>query len=104
MQQRITDRLTTGIADLQHLEVVNESGSHNVPAGSESHFKVTLVSDAFEGMALLVRHRRVHEHLADEMTRIHALSIHAYTPAEWHARSGGAPLSPPCMGASRGDR
>ena len=35
--------------DPEHLEVINESGSHNVPAGSESHFKVVIVANAFEG-------------------------------------------------------
>lgn len=32
-----------------HLNVVNESHKHNVPKGSESHFNVLVVSDAFEG-------------------------------------------------------
>ncbi len=32
-----------------YLEVVDESYRHNVPAGSESHFKVVLVSDRFVG-------------------------------------------------------
>ena len=40
-----------------HLNVVNESYMHNVPAGSESHFKVVVVSDAFEGLRLIARHR-----------------------------------------------
>ena len=31
-----------------HLEVINESGSHNVPAGSESHFKVIIAAKFFE--------------------------------------------------------
>ena len=47
VQERIIQKLA-GSLDLQHLEVVNESGNHNVPAGSESHFKVVLVSEAFE--------------------------------------------------------
>ncbi|GAK85288.1 cell division protein BolA [Vibrio ponticus] len=32
-----------------HLEVINESYMHNVPPGSESHFKVIVVSEQFEG-------------------------------------------------------
>ena len=39
------------------LEVLDESGNHNVPAGAESHFRVTVVSDAFADTALLARHR-----------------------------------------------
>ena len=41
-QQIIEEKLVGGF-DLQHLQVINESGQHNVPDGSESHFKVVLV-------------------------------------------------------------
>lgn len=103
MQETITDRLVAGLGGLQHLEVVNESARHNVPPGSESHFKLVLVAEQFAGMGLLARHRRVHEILAAELDAIHALSVHAYTADEWRARMGGAPMSPPCMGGSRAD-
>jgi BolA protein len=87
---------------LQHLEVTNESASHNVPAGSESHFKVILVAEAFEAVRLLQRHRQINKILAEELAGpVHALAIHAYTLAEWQARHGDAPLSPPCLGGSR---
>jgi stress-induced morphogen len=36
-----------------HLEVINESYMHNVPKGSETHFKVVVVSKTFEGLALI---------------------------------------------------
>lgn len=95
---RIERKLSSGL-DLAHLEVVNESGGHNVPAGSESHFKVVLVADAFGGERLLTRHRRVNALLREELANdIHALAIHAYTPDEWRERFGAAPLSPPCLG------
>ncbi|MDX9741589.1 MAG: BolA/IbaG family iron-sulfur metabolism protein [Gammaproteobacteria bacterium] len=102
MQDTITSKLVAGFGELDHLEVMNESSGHNVPPGSESHFKVVLVSEDFVGAGLLARHRRVHRILADEMTRIHALSVHAYTPDEWRERTGGAPMSPPCMGGETG--
>ena len=87
--------------DLQHLEVINESGSHNVPPGSESHFKVVLVSAEFEGKALILRHRRVNEVLKSELANdIHALAIHTYTAEEWRGRHGEAPMSPPCLGGA----
>lgn len=83
----------------QHLEVINESGNHNVPPGSESHFKVVLVSDDFTGKTLVARHRRVNEILAEELAgKIHALAIHTYTAEEWRAQNGNAPMSPPCLG------
>jgi BolA family transcriptional regulator, general stress-responsive regulator len=86
----------------QHLEVRNESGGHRVPPGSETHFKVVVVSPAFDGERLLQRHRRVNEVLAEELDGpVHALAIHTYTEAEWRARFGNAPMSPPCQGGSR---
>jgi BolA protein len=82
-----------------HLEVVNESSNHRVPPGSESHFKVVLVTAAFEGDRLLARHRRVNAALAAELAGgVHALALHTYTPGEWQARAGSAPDSPECAG------
>jgi BolA protein len=84
--------------------VVNESGNHNVPPGSETHFKVVLVSDAFEGQRLLARHRAVNETLAEELAGgVHALALHTYTPGEWQDRFGDAPMSPPCLGGKAGE-
>lgn len=85
-----------------HLEVINESGNHNVPEGSESHFKVIIVSPAFAGKNLLARHRMINATLADELKdSIHALAIHTYTEEEWQETSGGAPMSPPCLGGGK---
>ncbi|OOG22339.1 BolA family transcriptional regulator [Thioalkalivibrio denitrificans] len=90
--------------DPVHLEVVNESGNHNVPPGSESHFKVTIASDAFSGERLVGRHRKVNQVLAEELNgRIHALALHTLTPDEWFERAGKVPDSPPCMGGSKSD-
>jgi len=98
VQSTIENKLAEGINAL-HLEVVNESGNHNVPPGSESHFKVVLVSNDFEGKNLIARHRTVNKILEDELKNtIHALALHTYTESEWHARHGDAPLSPPCLG------
>ena len=94
----IERKLALGL-DLAHLEVVNESGNHNVPPGAESHFKVVVVADQFAGERLLARHRRIHALLAEELAgEVHALAIHAYTAEEWRRRFGAAPLSPPCLG------
>lgn len=58
------------------VEVVDESYKHNVPRGTESHFKVTIVSEAFEGVKLLDRHRAVNTALEAEFEAgLHALSI-----------------------------
>ena len=98
VQERIIRKLAEAL-DLQHLEVVNESGNHNVPAGSESHFKVVLVSETFEALPLIARHRQVNRILSHELANdIHALSIHTYTGKEWRKKNGEAPMSPPCLG------
>ncbi|MGL5236711.1 MAG: BolA/IbaG family iron-sulfur metabolism protein, partial [Plesiomonas shigelloides] len=65
IQEQIIAKLQAAFAPL-HLDVINESHRHNVPAGSESHFKVVLVSDAFCGQRLLARHRAVNAALAEE--------------------------------------
>jgi len=85
------------------LDVVNESHTHNVPPGSESHFKVIIVSNNFEDERLIKRHRSVNSTLAEELSdHIHALAIHTYTESEWHEQyEGNTPLSPKCMGGSK---
>ncbi len=103
VQSKIEDKLAEGLT-LQHLDVVNESGNHNVPAGSESHFKVVLVSEDFAGEKLIARHRAVNQLLRDELANdIHALAIHTYTPEEWQRKHGEAPMSPPCLGGGAKD-
>src|SRR5262245_6329475 len=96
VQSKIEQKLSEAL-EPRHLEVVNESDMHHVPPGSESHFKVVLVADAFDGERLLARHRRVNAILKDELAGgVHALALHTYTSTEWQARFGSAPLSPPC--------
>ena len=85
-----------------HLEVVNESNQHNVPANSETHFRVVLVSEQFEGLRKVGRHQRVYRVLASQLEGpVHALALHTYTPAEWQARQQEAPGSPACLGGGK---
>ena len=82
------------------LQVENESHRHNVPRGSETHFKVTLVTKSFEGERSVRRHQSVYEVLADWLAGpVHALALHTYTPDEWE-RVGVAPNSPDCRGGT----
>ena len=100
MQQTITSKLEDALSP-EHLEVINESHMHNVPEGSESHFKVVIVSDAFKDKMLVARHRMVNKALEDELKGgIHALALHTLTMEEWFAK-GKAPESPPCEGGSK---
>ncbi|MCY4641286.1 MAG: BolA/IbaG family iron-sulfur metabolism protein [Gammaproteobacteria bacterium] len=84
------------------LEVANESHMHNVPPGSESHFKVTVVSTEFDGKLPVARHRMLNRLLQEELAgSVHALSLHTFTPEEWQEKQGTTRMSPPCLGGSK---
>lgn len=101
VETRLIDKLQSAL-DPTHLSVVNESNMHSVPPGSESHFKVTIVSPRFEGDALVKRHRTVNLLLAEELREhIHALALHTFTPEEWELRAEAPTASPPCRGGSQ---
>ena len=83
----IEAKLTAALAPLS-LEVIDEShrhaghGHHRHPEG-ETHFRVEIVSAAFEGKSRIARHRMINALLAEELAgRVHALAIGARTPAE----------------------
>ena len=99
--QASIERKLAGLDPL-HLEVVNESHMHSVPENSETHFKVTVVSDQFEGKMLVARHRLVNGILEEELGGgVHALALHTRTPDEWFEQGGAVPDSPQCMGGSK---
>ncbi|HEY7774074.1 MAG TPA: BolA/IbaG family iron-sulfur metabolism protein [Marinagarivorans sp.] len=104
IQQDITTKLIAELSPVT-LEVVNESHLHSVPANSETHFKVTLVSEAFEGLRPVQRHQKVYQILAVELEgEVHALALHLYTPEQWRALKGQSPESPACLGGSKADQ
>ena len=75
IQKQITQTLSEAL-EPAHLDVINESGMHNVPKGSETHFKVVAVSEQFGGKTLVNRHRMINELLADQLAGgVHALSL-----------------------------
>ena len=99
----IEQQLTTELGP-QYLEVLDESYMHSVPEGAQRHFKVTLVSDAFEGLRLIARHRQVNALVAEALAGpVHALALHTYTPAEWQKRNQTSVDSPACLGGSKFD-
>ncbi|MGF1747614.1 MULTISPECIES: transcriptional regulator BolA [Vibrio] len=101
IQQTIEQKLNLAFAPT-FLDVINESYMHNVPPGSESHFKVVVVSDAFLGDRLIARHRKINTALAEELAgMIHALAIHTYTPQEWNDKNQQSPNSPDCAGGGK---
>ena len=100
MQETITDKLENAFSP-DHLEVINESQMHNVPPGSESHFKIVIVSDKFKDKLLLARHRMVNQALQQELDGgIHAMALHTLTMEEWFDK-GKVSESPPCEGGNK---
>lgn len=83
------------------LLVENESHMHNVAPGSESHFKVTVVSDDFIDLILIKRHRLVNRVLENELKQIHALALHTMTRDEWFEKAGKVAESPLCQGGGK---
>ena len=82
----IERKLASALAPVS-VEVEDESRHHEGHAGhrpgGQSHFRVYIVSDAFEGKSRVQRHRMINDALAEELAgRVHALAIHASTPAE----------------------
>jgi len=56
----------------------------------DTHFEAVVVAARFDGRRTLQRHQLIYAALGPRMGReIHALSIQAYTPAEWQAAGGG---------------
>ena len=99
-QQDIEDSLRAHFAP-DFLDVENESHQHSVPANSETHFRVVLVSAAFAHASRVVRHQQVYKVLAKELQGpVHALALHTYAPDEWEQRRELAPDSPACLGGS----
>lgn len=103
VQSVIIDTLNVAFVGA-YIDVTNESHMHSVPAGSESHFKVVLVSDSFAGKRLVQRHQLIYGLLAEQLAGpVHALALHTYTSEEWAAKNGNAPTSPNCLGGSKHD-
>ena len=101
VQNTIEQKLLAAFSP-NHLQVINESNNHNVPPGSESHFKVVVVSSFFSDKRLIQRHRLINAALKDELTNdIHASALHTYTPEEWEKQFGEYPDSPNCLGGGK---
>jgi len=72
----------------QKLEIINESHLHaghqpGFDGTGESHIRIKLVADEFEGLSRIERHRKVNALLIEEMDHgLHAIAIEAHSPAE----------------------
>jgi BolA protein len=69
--------------DVENLFLENESFMHNAPPNSETHFKLVIVSNDFVELTNVKRHQAIYNALNSTMSRIHALSIQAFTINEY---------------------
>jgi len=63
--------------EAKHVEVFDTSG------GCGQSFDVIVVSDRFEGINRLQRHRLVNEAVKTEIAKLHAFSQKTFTPQQW---------------------
>jgi BolA protein len=81
--QQIEAVLQSALAP-QSLHVEDDSHEHagHAGAGGGGHYTVHIVSEKFQGLSSIARHRLVYDALRDLMTDgIHALAIHASVPS-----------------------
>jgi secondary thiamine-phosphate synthase enzyme len=92
-------RIKQQLSQLQpeYIDIIDESDKHHVPEGCETHFKVVLVSEKFQGLSRVARHQWLYQLLSDELkTGLHALSLHLTTPIEWQEQGHRLQASPIC--------
>jgi BolA protein len=86
VKDNISQKLNEAFAP-ESLDVADESYLHEGHAGhrpgGETHFRIHIVSRAFEGKSRVERHRMINTLLATELAGpIHALAIRATAPGE----------------------
>ena len=97
----IESKLTKEL-DPSHLEVIDESYLHNVEPGKESHVRIVVVSEQFEGLNLVKRHQLNYQQINEELEGpIHAISLHTFTDSEWKGKNETAQDSPDCLGGMK---
>ena len=81
--QNKIERLLRDNLNVSKLLIRNDSYKHNVPPDSESHFNVQIISDDFQNLSQIQRHKKVYKAVDSLLTEIHALSITAITTSEF---------------------
>ncbi|CEP64875.1 Bol1p LALA0_S14e01244g [Lachancea lanzarotensis] len=88
--QSINRKVRGRFPDLQHFALFNDSykhaGHHGMAEAEnkiESHFRLEIVSDGFQGLTLPKRHRLIYNLLEDELhSGLHALQLQTRTSSE----------------------
>ncbi|MEZ4705399.1 MAG: BolA family protein [Bdellovibrionota bacterium] len=69
----------------EHVDVKDDSKKHKHHPGNTGggHFELVVVSQAFEDVSAIERHRMIYTLLSMPRPEIHALAMKLYTPLEW---------------------
>ena len=95
VEDAVRSKLTASLTPT-HLTIDNDShlhSHHRAMAGNtsrETHFRINVVSEAFDGQRQPARHRTVYALLKEELEKeggIHALQLKTKTPTEWEKES-----------------
>jgi BolA protein len=86
VKDNITKKLREAFSP-ESLDVTDESHLHEGHSGhrpgGETHFRLNIVSPAFEGKSRIDRHRMINKILEAELkSSVHALAIRAHAPGE----------------------
>ncbi|GLB44651.1 putative BolA IbaG family protein [Lyophyllum shimeji] len=73
------ERAIRNACPVTHLEITDQS------SGCGESYAIVLVSEAFEGLSTLKRHRMVNDLLKAEIAQMHAFSQKTFTPAQYQA-------------------
>ena len=93
------EQLFNSTFDPVHMELIDQSHLHSGNR-QETHFKLILVSMAFEGLSLVKRHQMLYKTAENFIGQpVHALALHLFSPSEWQADHHVA-HSPACLGGS----
>ena len=82
--EEVKNRLINNLESAK-VEIIDQSQQHagHGDPNKGSHFNAIIVSDEYEGLNLIQRHKKIYQILGEDMgTRIHAFSMKTYTHIE----------------------
>ncbi len=100
MAEELRGRIRACLEDLRplHFALQDDSAAHAGHAGAKAggHFRLELVSAAFEGLTRVQRHRLIYDRLGPLMQgRIHALTMRLLAPSESDSAAVSRPAAEP---------
>lgn len=82
----IKNKITSNL-NVNKIEIMDEShlhAGHNNRTQGGAHFKAVIISEQFDNLSLIERHKKIYAILGKEMgTTIHAFSMKTLTPEEY---------------------